>query len=131
MLDDYTLSSVSGDLRIDLALARVAELFREVGQALRALEDRTSDVEGTARAMLTEAQIQDLSREDLLKAAREEIVRAFRVLEEASTNARRIVRRVLSHPVYGLGPGSGGIGLEERKALAAAGGLDRRSLRLL
>jgi Clostripain family len=120
-----------GDLRVDMALARVTDLFRQVGQTLRELEQAALQTETTARAMLADPQTQKLNPKDLVAAAAQEIGRAFRLLEESSTNARRTVRRVLSHPVYGLGPGSTGLGLEERQALASAGGLDRRSLRLL
>ena len=121
----------SGDLRVDLALARVNELFQQVGQALRGLEQATLEVETTARTVLSGAEAEGLSKEDMMDAAAEEIVRSFRILEDASANSRRTVRRVLGHPLYGLGPGRVGIGLEERQALAVSGGLDRRNLRLL
>jgi hypothetical protein len=81
--------------------------------------------------MLADAQALEINPIDFLKAASQEIEHGFCVLEEASASARRTVRRVLSHPVYGIGPSSGVLGLEERRALASAGGLDRRSLRLL
>jgi hypothetical protein len=122
---------VGGDLRVDLALARVNELFQQVGQSLKGLERATLEVETTARAVLAGAQAEGMSKKDLLHAAAEEIGRSFRILEDASTNSRRTMRRVLGHPLYGLGPGSPGIGLEERQALAVSGGLDRRNLRLL
>jgi Clostripain family len=121
----------SGDLRVDLAFARVVELFSQVGGALRQLEEATLEIETVARGMLIDAQVQDLTKRQLLDAARDEIDRAFRVLQEAATTARRTVRQVLAHPVYGVGPASGVISLDDRQALAAAGGLDRRSLRLL
>ena len=124
-------SLVGGDLRVDLALARVAGLFQQVGDSLRGLEQATLEVETVARNMLAESQAQDLSKEELLGAASGEIDCAFRVLEDASGDARRTVRRVLGHPLYGIGPGGTGLGLEERQVLASAGGLDRRSLRLL
>jgi hypothetical protein len=122
---------VRGDLRVDLAFARVADLFGQVGAALKRLEEATLGVEVVARNMLQDARTQNLSRDVLLRAARDEIDRSFGVLEEASLNARRAVRRVLSHPVYGVGPTSGDVGLEQRQVLATAGGLDRRNLRLL
>ena len=126
-----TASLRGGDLRIDLAFERVAELFGQVGAALKGMEEATLEVEIVARNMLADAQTQNLSREELLLAARDEIDRAFTILQEASVNARRTVRRVLAHPVYGVGPSSGVVGLEDRQALASAGGLDRRNLRLL
>jgi len=121
----------NGDLRVDLALARVHELFQQVGQALKGLEQVTQEVETTARTVLAGAEAEGLTKEEMMGAAAEEIVRSFRILEDASANSRRTVRRVLGHPLYGLGPGSIGIGLEERQALAVSGGLDRRNLRLL
>ena len=121
----------SGDLRVDLAFARVVELFQKMGFALQNLEESALRVETTARDLLMNARAQNLSREDLLRAASEEIDRSFRILEEASAGARRTVRHVLGHPVYGVGPTAGTVGLEERLALASAGGLDRRHLRLL
>ena len=126
-----TTSARGGDLRIDLAFERVAELFGQVGAALKGMEEATLEVEIVARNMLADAQTQNLSREELLLAARHEIDRAFTILQEASVNARRTVRRVLAHPVYGVGPTTGVVGLEDRQALASAGGLDRRNLRLL
>jgi hypothetical protein len=121
----------SGDLRVDLALARVNELFQQVGQALKGLEQATLKVETTARTVLAGAEAEGLTKEEMMGAAAEEIGRSFRILEDASANSRRTVRRVLGHPLYGLGPGDTGIGLEERQALAVNGGLDRRNLRLL
>jgi hypothetical protein len=129
--DSSPLVVLRGDLRVDLAFARVVELFRQVGQVLLLLEQAALEVETTARDTLANAQIQNLSRKDLLRAASGDIDRAFRILQEASTNARRTVRHVLAHPVYGMGPTSGTVGLEERQALASAGGVDRRTLRLL
>jgi len=119
------------DLRVDLAFARVVDLFGQVGQSLGQLEDATSQLENTARTALSNAESQRLTRADMLKAAGQGIRRALAMVEEASRNARLTIRGVLSHPVYGLGPGSPAIGLEEREVLANAGGLSRRNLRLL
>jgi hypothetical protein len=44
--------------------------------------------------------------------------------------ARQTCFWVLRHPLYGLGPGGGG-GSENRRHLAAVGGLNTRFLRLL
>lgn len=123
--------ALRGDLRVDLAFARVAELFGHVGAELKALEEATLEVETVARRTLANAQVQQLTPQQLLAAARTEIDRSFRILQDASVNARRTVRRVLAHPVYGVGPTSGSVSLDDRQGLAAAGGLDRRNLRLL
>ncbi len=66
-----------------------------------------------------------------LEVCRERIASAFRILDAASSTARRTLRRVLADPVYGLGPGLRGIGLEERQELADVGGLSSRNLVLL
>jgi hypothetical protein len=124
--------SAGGDLRGDLALARVQELFAQVGQSLQDLETSMSDLEVTAKTTLTDlTQPNGLSPQDHSTAATQPLTRAFRVLEEFSLQTRRTVRRVLTHPIYGLGPSERGIGLEEREALADSGGLAARSLRLL
>ena len=120
----------SRDLRIDLAFARVVELFGRVGRALRQVEDATSELENVARVTLSDGSGQ-LSQTDGLKAAAEAIRRALTMLEDASKNARRTIRSVITHPVYGLGPGASELGLDEREALANAGGLSSRNLRLL
>ncbi len=122
----------TGDLRGDLALARVADLFRQVGESLGRLEQATADVENTARALLADPVAdEDVEGADLYDAAAQGIERAFEMLQEAAANVRRTVRRVLAHPVYGLGPGEGTLTLDTREDLARFGGLDKRSLRLM
>ena len=117
----------SGDLRGDLALDRVASLFAEVGLAMRRLEFAVSDVEGTARNVMTSPGDGPFSNE----ASAQEILETFRTLEEVSAAARRTIRRVLSHPVYGLGPGDGDVPADLRQEFASRGGLDRTRLTLL
>ena len=119
--------SGQSDLRLDLAFARVVELLGQVGHTLRHLEDATMSLEEIARTTFANARDQP----EMFQSAAVDILRGFNILEEASKNARRTIRDVFSHPVYGLGPGSGAIGLEERQALANTGGLSRRNLRLL
>lgn len=119
------------DLRLDRAFARVIGLFREVGDSLQQLEQATVNLETTTREQVLDLPGVQAMYPDAPDIAAAEINARLRVLGEASTSARRIVRRVVSHPVYGLGPGAGGVGLDERQALAAAGGIDRRHLRLL
>jgi hypothetical protein len=124
-------AGMSGDLRMDLALTRVVDLYRQVAEALFALEEAALSVEVTARTILSSRSARVMSAEDLKRASVQQTERAFRLLEDASMGARRVVRRVLAHPIYGIGPGSSDLGLEERQLLARAGGLDRRSLRLM
>jgi hypothetical protein len=124
-------AGLSGDLRMDLALTRVVDLYRQVAEALFALEEAARSVEETARTVLSGRTARAMSAADLKRASAQQIERSFRLLEDAATGARRVVRRVLTHPMYGLGPGSSDLGLEGRQVLARAGGLDRRGLRLL
>jgi hypothetical protein len=120
----------SGDLRSDLALARVADLFGNVGESLRQLEAALTNVEIVTRAML-EPSDDDDARVETPEGKKQEIEYAFDLLQEASANARRTVRYVLSHPVYGLGPAEGELTFDVRQELARAGGLNKRHLRLL
>jgi Clostripain family len=120
----------SGDLRSDLALARVADLFGNVGECLRQLEEALTNVEVVTRAMLVPS-ASDLAVPDTSDGKAQEIKGAFDLLQEASAFARRIVRYVLSHPVYGLGPAEGELTFDVRQELARAGGLNKRQLRLL
>ena len=65
------------------------------------------------------------------EAGAQEILETFRTLEEVSAAARRTIRRVLSHPVYGLGPGDGDVPADLRQEFASRGGLDRTRFTLL
>ena len=119
---------VSGDLRSDLAMARVADLFGDVGERLQRLETALTNVEIVTRAML----VPSPGDEPVTWAGRaEEIAYAFDLFDEESAHARRTVRYVLSHPVYGLGPGEGDLTFDVRQELARSGGLNKRQLRLL
>ncbi len=72
-----------------------------------------------------------LSDSDYYATVRQRCGEAFGVLGEVALQARRTIRGVLAHPVYGLGPGPEGLGQAERDALATAAGLNRRNLALL
>jgi cysteine peptidase C11 family protein len=117
-----------GDLRSDLALARVAELFAEVATSLAAFEDALAHVEETARDLLDPkegaAGLADAASED-------ELQHTLGLLQEASLTTRRTVRRALAHPVYGLGPGEGELSAALRDELAMRGGLTKARLTLL
>jgi hypothetical protein len=118
------LANGGGDLRVDLAMTRVCDLFQQVGQALAQLEDAASEVETMVRAQLapTNPPVDGQSGT---------IERAFLLLQDASSAARRTMRRVLAHPVYGLGPAEAELTFDARQELARGGGLDKRHLRLL
>ena len=124
-------ASSSGDLRADLALVRVADLFRQVGGALIALEGAAAEVEATARTLLVISPVSIPSVSDASRATAQELDQRFGVLAEASSETRRTLRRVLAHPVYGLGPGEEPLSMDTREGLALRGGLSRRFLKLL
>jgi hypothetical protein len=123
--------SSTGDLRADLALLRVVDLFKQVAGSLIALEAAAAGVEDLARAMLVVAPVSTPDAHDAQRATAQEIDQAFGVLEEASLDTRRTLRRVLAHPVYGLGPGEDPLSIDVREDLAQFGGLTRRFLKLL
>jgi hypothetical protein len=107
-------------------------LFGQVAGSLQALEQATADAE-TAAALGLLGSAASPALEALLTGAktRSQVERAFRALAEASTEARRTMRRVVSHPAYGFGPGDTALGVESRRALASASGLNGATLALL
>jgi hypothetical protein len=56
---------------------------------------------------------------------------AFGILRERATSARRIIRKVVANPAYGLGPTPAAFDRDERDELANAAGLSARNLLLL
>lgn len=122
--------SIRNDLRLDLALAKVVQLFAQVGDSFRALEQAGTEAQAVIRTMLLESPA-GVSETVATDFAATEMDRAFQLLQESATSARRTVRSVLSHPIYGIGPGAPGIGLDERQEMAKAGGLSKARLRLL
>jgi hypothetical protein len=114
-----------------LALLRVADLFRQVGESLVSLEAAATGVETTARALLVDSPISMREQRDASRATAQEIDQAFQELEAASLDTRLTLRRVLAHPVYGLGPGEEPLSVDTREELAIFGGLSRRQLKLL
>ncbi len=107
-------------------------LFGQVAEALRALEQATGEAETVAAVGLLGSAASP-ALETLLTGAktRSQVERAFRTLAEASTEARRTLRRVVSHPACGFGPGDAAIDVETRRALARASGLSSGRLTLL
>jgi hypothetical protein len=87
-------------------------------------------VEGTARDVITLSPASTRT-ESANPAGAQQIDEAFRALQDASTTARRTIRRVLVHPVYGLGPGEVDLPTDLREEFASRGGLDRANLALL
>ena len=124
------LAFLSSDAQV--AGLAVSALFTRVALVLVRLERAAAVIESAAAQFLFEpAHGKMLSGEHYEQAVRQRFERTFGVMKEASLQARRSIRRILAHPLYGLGPGPEGLGQEERDELAAAAGLNRRSLRLL
>src|SRR5688572_13574846 len=125
------LPDVDGDLRVDRGMRRVADLFVSVGRAMHALEQAAARVEHVARTALMVSPASATSPEVTRAAASQQIASAFLAMEETSARARRVIRRALAHPIYGLGPGEGQLTYDVRQDLASRGGLDRLRLKLL
>ena len=112
--------------------AVIADLFSQVGSAVRLIEVATADVETTAAKALLGLNSGGTSVvAGNGTVAKGEVDRGFRIVMEASTDARRVLRRTLAHPAYGFGPVSGGLGADDRRELARAGGFNSRQLILL
>ena len=109
----------------------MADLFKQVGQSLISLEAAATGVESAARAWLVDSPVPISNPRDANRATAQQIDQAFQVLEAASLDTRLTLRRVLAHPVYGLGPGEEPLSMDVREELALFGGLSRRALKLL
>ncbi len=121
-----------GEVTEPSAATVTMNLFGQVAKSMQALELATGEAETVAAlGLLGSAASPGL--ETLLTGAktRSQVERAFRALAEASTEARRTVRRVVSHPAYGFGPGDAALDVEARRALASASGLNGATLALL
>jgi hypothetical protein len=107
-------------------------LFRQVARSMLALELATTEAE-TVAALGLLGSAPNPALDALITGARtrNQVERAFRSLAEASTDARRTLRRVVSHPAYGFGPGDTALDVESRRALASASGLNSGTLALL
>ena len=110
----------------------VCTLIGLVASSLVDLERATAGVEAMAAQFLFMPKFGAmLSSRDYTATVEQRCQDAFGLLTEAALEARRTIRRVLAHPVYGLGPGPQGLGQAERDALATSAGLNRRNLALL
>jgi hypothetical protein len=115
-----------------VASLAVATLIGCVASSLVGLERATADIEAMVAQCLFAPHFGELlSDEDYAATIEGRFKEAFDVLTEVALQARRTIRQVLGHPVYGLGLGPDGFGQAERDALATASGLNRRNLALL
>ena len=112
--------------------AIIGELFRQVGVAMQSLETAGADAETIGvKALLAPGGTPALGLLSHVTLAKSRLERAFRALSEASTDLRRTVHRVASHPTYGVGPGSQGVSIDDRRELASVSGLNSTALNLL
>ena len=124
------LALLSSDAQV--AGSAVSILFTQVAFALSQLEQAGATIEfAAAQFLFTPAYVKMLSAEEFKESVQLRFSREFGIMKEVSLQARRNIRRILAHPVYGLGPGPEGLGQEERDELAVAAGLSRRNLLLL
>ena len=115
-----------------VASLAVCTLIGLVASSLVELERATAGVEAMAAQFLFMPKFGAmLSSRDYATTIEQRCQDAFGQLTEVALQARRTIRRVLAHPVYGLGPGPQGFGQAERDAAATSAGLNRRNLVLL
>ena len=113
-----------GALAVIHLFLNIARSFKQVELAIVGLEDEVATFLDPEFGAI-------LSRDDFEKAIEARIQRRFAVIRETGLQALRIVRRVLAHPTFGIGPGPSNIGRGDREALAAQAGLSRQRLLLL
>jgi hypothetical protein len=112
--------------------AVIADLFLQVGVSLKALENAGADVETLAtKALLAPGGVQAFEALSTVTLAKARLERAFQELSEASADARLTLRRVVTHPTYGIGPGPREVTVSDRQEFARAGGLSSADLALL
>lgn len=110
----------------------VTSLFAQIGGALAAVEAALGSVETATALALTPSTVE--SSLGVVRTAPPlgmQLERGFDLLRDASTDARRTLKTVLAHPVYGIGPGPGSITVDDRRAMARAGGFSSAGLTLL
>jgi len=113
-----------GALAVIHLFLNIARSFKQVELAIVRLEDEVATFLDPEFGAI-------LSKDDFEKAIEARIQRRFAVIQETDLQALRIVRRVLAHPTFGIGPGPSSIGRGDREALAAQAGLSRQRLLLL
>jgi hypothetical protein len=107
--------------------AEIAGLFADVGGALQMIEAAVGEAETLLAFAVT-------SGGDVINGGPPnamQVDRAFRIIDDASIEARRTLRRVLAHPLYGFGPGPDDVTVQDRRELARAGGLSSTELKLM
>ena len=111
----------------DTPTAVIADLFADVGRTLQMLESAVGEAETLLAFAIT-------SGGDVVNGGPPnamQVDRAFRIIDDASAEARRTLRRVLADPEYGFGRGPENVTVEDRRELARAGGLSSTRLKLM
>ena len=111
------------------AMLELTGLFRTVADAMLQLQAATRSVERATAAALTGASRSYVSEDDRDYTSLTPALQAFNALDETCELARATVLRVLSDPMYGLGPGLE-LSMADRQALADLGGVTTRRLGL-
>jgi hypothetical protein len=121
---------LSSDTQVAMLSLRV--LYCALATVLVDVEVAISNLELSAAQCQLEPGFADALSDEQYKSAMEQrFARLFAVAGEAALIARRTTRTIMSHPVYGLGPGPDGFGQAQRDQLAATSGLSRSQLALL
>jgi hypothetical protein len=116
----------------EIGTLQVRKLFERAAVALRDVERSIAKLELQAREVLTgERQLEELKPENYLDALVRDVSPAFAALCESAINARRTIRGVVAHPLYGLGPSASAFAIDQREELAFSAGFSQTRLRLL
>jgi hypothetical protein len=116
----------------EIGTLQVRKLFERAAVALRDVERSIAKLELQAREALTgERQLEELKQQSYLDALVRDVSPAFAALCESASNARRTIRGVVAHPLYGLGPSASAFALDQREELAFSAGFSQTRLRLL
>ena len=113
------------------ASTRIAQMYEHVAHSLLLLEDAVGALENLLAAA-SSATLQPTDQDRFHERIEKHVKQSFKEVVELVANAKQVIRWVLSHPSYGLGPGTEpGLGVASRRQLALAGGFTGRVLRLL
>jgi hypothetical protein len=126
-----------GEIRGAGELKNVFALYMQVALPLQQLETSAAKLETVLRTVLTDPAVSidptnDTERKQYRQYVVEQVEQSFREFDYSLTDATRTTIGVMTHPVFGLGPGpEPGLGAATRQRLAVAAGLSSRVLQLL
>jgi Clostripain family len=114
------------------AATRIAQMYEHAARSLLVLEEAVGALENLLAAAYSSSTLQASDQDQFHKRIEKHVNQSFKEVIELVANAKQVIRWVLSHPSYGLGPGTEpGLGVASRRQLALAGGFSGRFLRLL